>query len=429
MASTISAGITTTTALSYSADTSGVLQLQTNGGTTALTLDTSQNATFAGKVASASSLQLATNGTTTAVTIDTNQNVGIGVTPDSIGSNWKALELANGIYLASYTGSTNADMYLGCNNYWNGTAYIGKVSGYNATQYEQYQGQHRWWNTNGSNVTGGSSFTFTQAMTLDASGNVQLGLTTNPQSSRLTVQGAASSIADFESTITTTSGGGIRVSNSGTTELWMGYYQFASNMGAGVTDAGLSARNNLLLDGTNAILFGINGTEKARIDTSGNLLVGTTSANGSRLSVVSTGTTSASYVFIGQNSALTNEMTVRSDGVGFLNASAWVYSSDATLKENITYLNPTDCLNILSNAKPVKFDYIDGQKQNYGYLAQEVQTWLPESVSENPNEKLGLQDGFINVLSTGAILALKDLIQELSAQVTTLQSQVTALKG
>ena len=150
MASTISAGITTTTALSYSADTSGVLQLQTNGGTTA-------------------------------VTIDTNQNVGIGVTPDSIGSNWKALELANGIYLASYTGSTNADMYLGCNNYWNGTAYIGKVSGYNATQYEQYQGQHRWWNTNGSNVTGGSSFTFTQAMTLDASGRLLVGQTSYTQ--------------------------------------------------------------------------------------------------------------------------------------------------------------------------------------------------------------------------------------------------------
>ena len=43
MASTISAGTTTTTALSYSADTSGVLQLQTNGGTTAVTIDTNQN--------------------------------------------------------------------------------------------------------------------------------------------------------------------------------------------------------------------------------------------------------------------------------------------------------------------------------------------------------------------------------------------------
>ena len=43
MASTISAGTTTTTALVYSADTSGVLQLQTNGTTTAITVDTSQN--------------------------------------------------------------------------------------------------------------------------------------------------------------------------------------------------------------------------------------------------------------------------------------------------------------------------------------------------------------------------------------------------
>ena len=42
MASTISAGTTTTTALVYSADTSGVLQLQTNGTTTAVTIDTSQ---------------------------------------------------------------------------------------------------------------------------------------------------------------------------------------------------------------------------------------------------------------------------------------------------------------------------------------------------------------------------------------------------
>ena len=43
MASTISAGTTTTTALVYSADTSGVLQLQTNGTTTAVTIDTNQN--------------------------------------------------------------------------------------------------------------------------------------------------------------------------------------------------------------------------------------------------------------------------------------------------------------------------------------------------------------------------------------------------
>ena len=80
MASTISAGTTSGTAIAISGDTSGSLQLQTNGTTTAVTLDTSQNATFAGKVTSAGALTLASNGTTTAVTIDTSQNVGIGTT-------------------------------------------------------------------------------------------------------------------------------------------------------------------------------------------------------------------------------------------------------------------------------------------------------------------------------------------------------------
>jgi hypothetical protein len=54
-------------------DNSGSLVLQTNSGTTAVTVDTSQNTTFAGKVTSAGDLILASNGTTTAITIDTSQ--------------------------------------------------------------------------------------------------------------------------------------------------------------------------------------------------------------------------------------------------------------------------------------------------------------------------------------------------------------------
>ena len=51
MASIISAGTTSGTALNMTADTSGVLQIATGATpTTALTIDTSQNATFAGTV-------------------------------------------------------------------------------------------------------------------------------------------------------------------------------------------------------------------------------------------------------------------------------------------------------------------------------------------------------------------------------------------
>jgi hypothetical protein len=69
---------TTTSGLQVAPDNSGSLQLQTNGTTAAVTIDTSQNTTFAGKVTSAGALTLASNGTTTALTIDTSQNVAIG---------------------------------------------------------------------------------------------------------------------------------------------------------------------------------------------------------------------------------------------------------------------------------------------------------------------------------------------------------------
>jgi len=53
MASSISAGTTSATALVATADTTGALVLQTNNGTTALTLSTAQNATFAGTLTTA----------------------------------------------------------------------------------------------------------------------------------------------------------------------------------------------------------------------------------------------------------------------------------------------------------------------------------------------------------------------------------------
>jgi hypothetical protein len=64
---------TTTNGVVIQPDNSGSLELQTNSGTTAVTVDTSQNTTFAGKVTSAGDLILASNGTTTALTIDTSQ--------------------------------------------------------------------------------------------------------------------------------------------------------------------------------------------------------------------------------------------------------------------------------------------------------------------------------------------------------------------
>jgi hypothetical protein len=76
MASIISAGTTSGTALNMAGDTSGVLQL-------------------------------ATNGSTTAVTVDTSQNVGIGTTSPSVKLHLKGASFANAIRWEETGGSNN----------------------------------------------------------------------------------------------------------------------------------------------------------------------------------------------------------------------------------------------------------------------------------------------------------------------------------
>ena len=115
-------------------DSSGQLQLQT-AGTTAVTLDTSQNATFAGKVTSAGALTLASNGSTTAVTIDTSQNVMINVSSpiagtgkfnvvQSTASNWTAFfQGANAYGCIGITNTSGTASYNALNFYNNGTSF------------------------------------------------------------------------------------------------------------------------------------------------------------------------------------------------------------------------------------------------------------------------------------------------------------------
>ena len=170
MASTISAGTTTTTALVYSADTSGVLQLQTNGGTTA-------------------------------VTIDTNQNVGVGVTPSAWSSSWsgKIIQLGYGT-LAGYS-DARLEFFNNC--YVNTSGNVIYSTTQAATVYAMGAsgGTHQWFNA--PSGTAGTTATLTQAMTLDSSGNLLVGTTS--ATSRLSVYDstAGSTVSDIRNTAAT----------------------------------------------------------------------------------------------------------------------------------------------------------------------------------------------------------------------------------
>ena len=194
---------------------------------------------------------------------------------------------------------------------------------------------------------------------------------------------------------------------------------------------GSSAGISLLADyNTTAsnLILGTNNTERMRIDSSGNLLVGTTSVDG-RLSIQGAGATSATYCYYGRNSSGTGLFYVRNDGAGFLNAASWTYNSDRSIKENIQYLNSQECLAKILQSKPAKFDYINGQKENYGYIANDVEEWLPESIEMTESGTRALKDGFINTLGTGAIKALHELVQEQQAIIEQLRADVETLKG
>ena len=140
MASTINASNSGSGGLISTGDASGVLALQTGG--------------------------------TTAVTIDTAQNVGIGVTPSAWGGVFTPAFQLRGAALAS---QSNANItHLMQNTYFNSSNLTYIATDY-AVRYTQYQGQHQWYNA--PSGTAGTAISFTQAMTLDASGNLLLNTT------------------------------------------------------------------------------------------------------------------------------------------------------------------------------------------------------------------------------------------------------------
>jgi hypothetical protein len=111
--------------------------------------------------------------------IDASGNLGLGVVP-SAWSGIKAVQIGNGSI-----GSTGFETDVFNNVYSNGSfRYI--ATGI-ASYYSQSNGNNIWYTA--PSGTAGQPISFTQAMTLDASGNLLVGATGNPTDSRLHVSG------------------------------------------------------------------------------------------------------------------------------------------------------------------------------------------------------------------------------------------------
>lgn len=110
-------------------------------------------------------------------------NLGLGVTPSAWQSGRKAFQVG----YSSMNSYSNSQIQLGANFYYDGTNNKYITTDY-ATVYQQISGQHQWYTAPSSS----GNISFTQAMTLDASGNLLVG-TTGSNNNGLQVVSPASS--------------------------------------------------------------------------------------------------------------------------------------------------------------------------------------------------------------------------------------------
>ena len=435
------------------------------------------------------------NGATTAMTVNTSGNVGIGTTtPDSrltISKNSAAPAAIVGTPYLNIVGANSEAPKLQFDAYANiptltfrranGTQaspsalltgeQIGNIAvfGYGATGYTTanrgyiiFNADENWSDTaQGSRIafattTAGTAASATERMRIDSSGNVGIG-TTAP-SYKLDIQNTATTaLRVYNSTATNgvlltqdTSG------NSGLNNQGNGYFLFGTNntermridssgnVGIGTTSptrlltlsgSGVNTRVqiNNTVSGKNfglyaadsgdstinygtssALLFTQSGSETMRIDSSGNLLVGTTTQVG-KLNVVASSNIGAGYtqylrntwsgdvgypgIYLAKydNNTTTSQIFVRfsvnneTTASGQINANgansaAFGSFSDRRLKENIVDLS-SQLANICS-LRPAEFDFKDGSGHQIGFIAQEMQEVYPDVVGVGADDML-----------------------------------------
>jgi hypothetical protein len=430
-------------AIDLSGSTSGTTTLQATAvaGTTTITLpaatdtlvgkattDTLTNKTLTSPVittptisslssAASTALTLQSAGTT-AVTIDTSQNVGIGTASPS-GKLHVTSAVDTKLIIKSSASTYTAGLDIAGNN--------ATINTNNVILYQGGSNEGYLWNRANTYFSFGTNNT--EQMRIDSSGNLIVGTTSalNSAANRgnITVNGSSTAVISL-----------------GVGGVSKGYIY---TQGTDIIANADTGAYTVQTASSQPVIFGTSATERMRIDSSGNLLVGTTntsltagvgvkfiaSATEPYISYVINSTGSSNYHLYNTNATNNGYRFYVNGNGGIQNYSANnVNLSDERTKTNIELSG-----NYLEKicAIPVKlFNYRDepeNEQRTLGVIAQDVEAVAPEFVNNDGWKGTDPEDGIPlkTIYTNDMMFALMKAIQEQQALITAQAETINAL--
>ena len=261
-----------------------------------------------------------------------------------------------------------------------------------------------------------ASGTSTERMRINSSGNVLVGTSTASGYAKASVYDASTRNPGFVFQNSTTG-------ETDTDGLFLGIGVGGS---ADASTAYFFNREN------GPAVFGTNGTERARINSSGNLLVGTTANPAQNVAGImleklatqaaifmshGTRTNFAEYFYFYNGNGLVG--SISSSG----SATTYSTSSDYRLKHDIQPM--TGALAKVQQLKPVTYKWNADDSESQGFIAHELQEVVPECVTgEKDGEQMqGVDYGKLTPILTAALQEAITKIETLEARIVVLETK------